>query len=108
MCTIALGANCDSSPHLFGRSVQPLAQLPLQVLSASAEAEPADAEADAADAAESEVEEDSSGDGVVETGTELGSVQTPASVWLPFETSTPGGKVEHNQKQTMRGSSSWR
>ena len=41
------------------------------------------------------MEENSGGDGVVETGSELGSVQTPASVWLPFETSTPGGKVMH-------------
>ena len=85
-----------------------MAQLPLQVLSASAAAEPADAEADAADAAESEVEENSGGDGVIETGNELGSVQTPASVWLPFETSPPGGKVMHIRKQTMRCSSSLR
>ena len=48
------------------------------------------------------MEENSSGDGVVETGSELGSVQTPASVWLPFETSTPGGKVVHVQMQTVQ------
>ena len=80
-------------------------QLPLQVSAAAAEAEPADAEADAVDAAESEAEDNSDGDGVIETGSELGSVQTPASVWLPFETSTPGGKVMHRQQQTMRCSS---
>ena len=90
--------------QLLGRSPQPMTKLPLQVSAAAAEAEPADAEADAVDAAESEAEENN-GDGVIETGSELGSVQTPASVWLPFETSTPGGKVMDRQKQTMRCSS---
>lgn len=72
---------------LQSRSAQRhLARFNQRLQAAAAEAETAEANADKTD-------EQANDNGVIESGAELGNVQTPASVWLPYNTSGATSKV---------------
>lgn len=77
--------------------------LPLQTLKAQRSLarfqhslQAAAAEAETEEAASPVEQEPANDNGVIESGAELGSVQTPASVWLPYNTSVANSKVRNS------------